>query len=57
MLSADTNGGFVAKKVGRQGAGILSAVSSADGLVELPEDMKYLKYGSTVDFMPFDEVE
>ena len=57
VLSADTNGGFVAKKAGRQGAGILSAVSSADGLVELPEDMKYLKYGSTVDFMPFDEVE
>ena len=57
VLSTDTNGGLVAKKAGRQGAGILSAVSSADGLVELPEDMQYLKCGSTVDFMPFNEVE
>ena len=57
VLTPDTDAGFVAKKAGRQGAGILSAVSTADGLVELPEEMQYLKSGSTVDFMPFNEVE
>ena len=57
VLVRDSNEGFVAKKAGRQGAGILSAVSAADGLVELPEDMEYLKPGSTVEFMPFNEVE
>lgn len=57
VLVPDSDVGFVAKKAGRQGAGILSAVSAADGLVELPEDMQYLKSGSTVEFMPFNEVE
>ncbi|MDP6351330.1 MAG: molybdopterin molybdotransferase MoeA [Alphaproteobacteria bacterium] len=46
----------VATKAGRQGAGILSAVSAADGLVELPEEMTYLEAGTLVDFLPFSEV-
>ena len=28
----------------------------ADGLVELPEEMSELQAGSTVDFLPFNEV-
>lgn len=43
----------VAVKSGRQGAGILSGVAAADGLVELPEDMTDLKRGTTVEFLPF----
>ena len=47
------DGGPVAVKSGRQGAGILSSVATADGLVELPEQMTYLKQGMMVDFLPF----
>jgi len=49
-------GAPVAVKSGRQGAGILSTVAAADGLVELDEKMTYVEAGMTVDFLPFDEV-
>jgi molybdopterin molybdotransferase len=45
-----------AVKAGRQGAGVLSTVAAADGLVELPEEMTYLEAGTMVDFLPFNEV-
>ena len=38
------------------GAGILTSMVEADGLVELPEDMSALAKGATVDFLPFSEV-
>ncbi|MFP6758757.1 MAG: gephyrin-like molybdotransferase Glp [Alphaproteobacteria bacterium] len=55
-LIAGEAGGMVAVKAGRQGAGILSTVSAADGLVELPEEMTYVENGAAVDFLPFNEV-
>jgi len=55
-LVADGNGQPVATKFPRQGAGILSSMVEADGLVELPEDMKQLEAGTTVDFLPFSEL-
>ena len=55
-LVAGEDGGMVAVKAGRQGAGILSTVSAADGLVELPEEMTYVENGAAVDFLPFNEV-
>ena len=57
VLTAGSGGSFTASKAGRQGAGILSVVSAADGLVELPEEMEYVRRGSMVDFLPFSEVE
>jgi len=45
-----------AQKHGASGAGVLSSLVGADGLVELPEDMTDLEAGSTVDFLPFSEV-
>ena len=45
-----------AVEAGRQGAGILSAVSGADGLVELPEETTYVAVGDTTPFLPFGEV-
>ena len=50
------NGVIQAQKHGASGAGILSSLVGADGLVELPEDMTELTVGSTVDFLPFNEV-
>ena len=46
----------VAMKYSAGGAGILTSMVEADGLVELPEDMSTLAEGATVDFLPFNEV-
>ena len=41
---------------GRGGAGVLSSLVGADGLVDLPEDSTHLDVGGMVDFLPFAEV-
>lgn len=55
-LEGDGAGGWIARKFPRDGAGILSSMVEADGLIELPEDLTQLKNGSVVDFLPFSEV-
>ena len=55
-LGEAADGTIEAYKFERQGAGILSSMVDADGLVELPEDMTQLVAGSIVDFLPFSEV-
>jgi molybdopterin molybdotransferase len=55
-LEDDGDGGWLAIKYPRDGAGILSSLVESDGLVELPEDMTYLETGTLVDFLPFSEV-
>lgn len=50
------DGGLQARKFPRDGAGILSSMVGADGLVELPEDLTHLEPGTMVDFLPFSEV-
>ena len=50
------DGSLAAEKFPRAGAGILSSLVAADGLVELPEDMTQLTRGTMVDFLPFSEV-
>ncbi len=52
----DGAGGLTAEKFPRDGAGILSSLVAADGLVELPEDLTRLEAGAMVDFLPFSEV-
>ena len=55
-LVPDGAGGLQARKFPREGAGILSSLVQADGLVEIPEDVTRLAPGSTVDFLPFNEL-
>lgn len=55
-LMAGADGRLIAEKFPRDGAGILSSMVEADGLVELPEDMTRLVAGSEVDFLPFSEL-
>lgn len=55
-LAVDGDGILVARKFARDGAGILSSMVGADGLVELPEDLTRLSPGTEVDFLPFSEV-
>lgn len=55
-IVVDSTGQLTAEKHGRSGAGVLSSLVGADGLVTLPEDMTHLEAGSMVDFLPFTEV-
>ena len=55
-LIAAEDGAVVVLKHGTSGAGILSSLVEADGLVDLAPDLTYLKSGSSVDFLPFSEV-
>ena len=55
-IETDSKGEPVAMKYRSDGAGILTSMVEADGLVELPEDMSKLAEGATVDFLPFSEV-
>ena len=50
------DGVLQAQKFPRDGAGVLSSMVGADGLVELPEDLTHLEPGTMVDFLPFSEV-
>ena len=55
-LDTGPDGGLVARKFPHQGAGILSSMVAADGLVELPEWITDVTEGETVEFLPFSEV-
>ena len=55
-IEVDESGAPVAYKHGRGGAGILSSLVGADGLVDLPEDTTHLDKDSMIDFIPFAEV-
>jgi molybdopterin molybdotransferase len=55
-IAPDADGVPVAHKFPRDGAGILTSMVEADGLVELPEDMTRLEAGAMVDFLPFSEL-
>lgn len=55
-LGIGEDGAPVVLKHGAGGAGILSSLVEADGLVDLGADLTYLESGSNVDFLPFNEV-
>ncbi|MBT5751987.1 MAG: molybdopterin molybdotransferase MoeA, partial [Rhodospirillaceae bacterium] len=55
-LETTADGSLRAHKFPREGAGILSSMVAADGLVELPEDLTHLSQDMAVDFLPFSEV-
>jgi len=55
-LAISEDGRLEARKFPRDGAGILSSLVGADGLVELPEDLTELAPGTMVDFLPFSEL-
>ena len=56
LLFVDDDGTPAVRKFPRDGAGILSSMVAADGLVELPEDLAAVEPGAMVDFLPFSEV-
>ncbi|MEE9251107.1 MAG: gephyrin-like molybdotransferase Glp [Alphaproteobacteria bacterium] len=44
------------RKFPREGSGILTSLSEADGLIELPEELTAFSRGDLVDFLPFSEL-
>ncbi len=44
-----------ANKFPRDGSGLISGLRAADGLIELPEDIKQVNQGDLVRFVPFSE--
>jgi molybdopterin molybdotransferase len=55
-LGREPDGALIARKFPREGAGILSSMVYADGLVELGEEIERLTAGADIDFLPFGEV-
>lgn len=55
-LEPAAEGGWIAQKFPRDGAGILSSMVDSDGLVVLDEAATDLTPGATVPFLPFSEV-
>jgi molybdopterin molybdotransferase len=55
-LFTDGDGALAARKFPREGAGILTSMVEADGLVELPEELTAVAPGMMVQYLPFSEV-
>jgi molybdopterin molybdotransferase len=55
-LERGAEGGWVARKFPRDGAGILSSMVESDGLAEIGEGISRIEPGMSVDFIPFSEV-
>ena len=55
-LEPGEDGGWVARKFPRDGAGILSSMVDADGLAEIGEGISRVEPGMSVAFIPFSEV-
>jgi molybdopterin molybdotransferase len=55
-LERGEDGGWVARKFPRDGAGILSSMVESDGLVEIGEGISRVAPGALVEFLPFSEV-
>ena len=56
LEKSTTNESMVAYKDNSSGAGILTSMVAADGLVELPEDVETVSIGDHVSYLPFSEV-
>ena len=54
-LEQDESGSLIANKFNRDGAGILSSLVEADGLVEIPDDVLAIEPGDKLAFLPFSE--
>lgn len=55
ILSRDPEGGVSVKKFDRDGSGILTGLRESHGLIELGEEVRQVRSGSTVSFIPYSE--
>jgi molybdopterin molybdotransferase len=52
-LKPSPDGGLLASKHPREGAGIVTSLTETDGLVELPEPVTRVEPGDSVGFLPY----
>ena len=52
-LIAQPDGQLSVEKFARDGSGLISSLTWADGLIEIPEDVRAIELGDTVSFIPF----
>jgi molybdopterin molybdotransferase len=55
-LEAGEGGQLRAICYDREGSGIINSLVAAEGLVEIPEDMREISPGDEIDFLPFSEL-
>lgn len=55
-LRADGKGGWIADRLPRQGSGMLTTMTEADGLVELAAELEEVQEGSPLPFLSFAEL-
>ena len=55
-LERGADGRLRARRIAREGSGILTSLAEADGLVELAEPVTAVTEGELVDFVPFSEL-
>jgi molybdopterin molybdotransferase len=53
---AESGAGLLARKFGREGAGLLTSLTESDGFAELPEDVTAVAPGDPLRVLPFDAV-
>ena len=53
VLEHQSDGSLLVNKYGRDGSGLISSLTEADGFIELTEDEIEVKPGELVDFIPF----
>src|SRR3546814_10802367 len=56
-LERGADGVPLARRAGSEGAGVLSSLVAADGLVELADDTLWLSEGDTAAYLPFSRSE
>jgi len=52
-LARAEDGGIVANKYPREGAGVITSLTETDGLAELTEDVTNIEPGATIGFLPY----
>jgi molybdopterin molybdotransferase len=52
-LARGEDGGLVASKYPREGAGVITSLTETDGLAELGEDVVSVEPGATIGFLPY----
>jgi molybdopterin molybdotransferase len=55
-IESGADGRPVARRIEREGSGILSSLTEASGLIEVPEEVTRIEPGDLVDFVPFTEL-
>ena len=55
-LTRDEAGTLMVEKFPRDGSGLISSLTWADGLIEVAEETARIEHGQPVDFLPFSEL-